>query len=97
MEQELEEQKNEQSYLKIRAGLADARAQSVKVKLETKVDEAEDLEKCIACCEKPRNVLLNPCGHLVLCSDCLKGCKGICPMCNEPYGEAVISKRIFLT
>lgn len=38
---------------------------------------------CITCLENAREVLLSPCGHVCLCSDCVLQV-AICPVCREP-------------
>lgn len=49
---------------------------------------AEHLEEdqlCVVCMEMPRDTVLIPCGHMVLCLDCCKdvrGGNGECPVCR---------------
>ncbi|KAF6261823.1 hypothetical protein COO60DRAFT_725551 [Scenedesmus sp. NREL 46B-D3] len=50
--------------------------------------------KCIVCMERLRDVLLLPCKHLVLCSECVeqlegRGALGCCPYCRQPCVERV--------
>ena len=46
-----------------------------------KLQSLEDYELCIVCVCAPRNVVLVPCGHLVLCSVCCSSLKH-CPVCR---------------
>ncbi|GFR47662.1 hypothetical protein Agub_g9406, partial [Astrephomene gubernaculifera] len=45
---------------------------------------------CVVCMDRPRSVLLLPCGHLVLCGGCVRAVRergGLCPMCREKIGD----------
>jgi len=48
---------------------------------------------CTVCWERLRQIVLIPCGHLVLCEECLEEIMGkpekLCPMCREPIAEAL--------
>jgi hypothetical protein len=51
-------------------------------------------EKCIVCLDAPRDVLLLPCKHLVLCSGCAeqmegRGALGSCPYCRQACVQRV--------
>ena len=46
---------------------------------------------CIACLENPKNVVLQPCGHLSLCKQCEQQMTSkICPRCQLPFDRVVI-------
>ncbi|KAG8295726.1 RNA-binding protein MEX3D-like [Homalodisca vitripennis] len=55
--------------------------------------EVPDPVKCIICMENPREVIMNPCGHVSLCEDCgEKICQSvspICPVCQRPIKEVI--------
>lgn len=41
---------------------------------------------CVVCLERPRDEVLVPCGHMVLCQDCcadIMASTNECPMCRE--------------
>jgi hypothetical protein len=38
-------------------------------------------KKCIGCCENYANVAVDPCGHVVMCKDCMMKCE-CCPICR---------------
>lgn len=46
-------------------------------------------KKCIICCEKERDAVLNPCGHVLCCLECARKIhenrlkKATCPICRE--------------
>jgi hypothetical protein len=51
-------------------------------------------KKCIVCMDAPRDVLLLPCKHLVLCSGCAeqmegRGALGSCPYCRQTCVQRV--------
>lgn len=51
-------------------------------------NEEEDTD-CVVCFERERDVVLLPCGHVVLCQQCMQSHFGIevnppCPMCRTP-------------
>eukprot|EP00882_Tetradesmus_deserticola_P009243 GHRQ01009749.1.p3 GENE.GHRQ01009749.1~~GHRQ01009749.1.p3 ORF type:complete len:108 (+),score=50.52 GHRQ01009749.1:41-325(+) len=51
-------------------------------------DELEDdTHLCVVCMERPRSIVLVPCGHMALCKDCCSTIiteeKKACPMCCQ--------------
>ncbi|KAH3705765.1 hypothetical protein Pelo_19687 [Pelomyxa schiedti] len=48
-------------------------------------------EVCIECEEKPPNVILHPCGHAVLCSECAATMRK-CPQCRAPITQKQIKQ-----
>ncbi|KAH3766612.1 TIR protein [Pelomyxa schiedti] len=44
------------------------------------------VEVCIECDEEPPNVILHPCGHAVLCSECAATVRK-CPQCRAPITQ----------
>ena len=66
---------------------------SVFVELIPRMDPAETvpapcsgIDKCIVCEERPRDIVLTPCGHVAMCSACWDGVTGkhLCPICRSP-------------
>lgn len=51
-------------------------------------EEEEEQKQCIVCMDKPRGVLLVPCGHFSLCKDC-SGRFDACPSCNTHIATKV--------
>lgn len=54
-------------------------------------DEADD-EMCVVCMARAREIVLVPCGHLVLCKVCcdhILANKALCPVCNVDIIEHV--------
>lgn len=50
--------------------------------------------ECAVCLEQCDNlVLLVPCGHRKVCSQCASRCNGRCPICRRPFTEQV--ERIY--
>lgn len=47
--------------------------------------------KCVVCFEGQSEVVLAPCGHLVLCTKCAETLTD-CPMCRKPYNKEQIIK-----
>ena len=57
--------------------------------LPAQTGDKEDCGECIICWEAPANVILQPCGHLCVCSGCIPLLLGLpCPMCR---GEVMTS------
>lgn len=47
-------------------------------------------KECLICCEKMKDTLIAPCGHLIVCWDCgqiLKSTKQECPVCRKEIGD----------
>lgn len=60
-----------------------------KVEQHKPSDKSEESEQrnqikveCLICFDQPRNIVLIPCGHICVCSNCSGDLK-ICPMCRE--------------
>jgi chemotaxis protein histidine kinase CheA len=51
-------------------------------------------KKCIVCMDRPRDVLLLPCKHLVLCSGCAEQMEGRGALDSCPYCRQACSKRV---
>ena len=45
--------------------------------------------ECRICFDRPVDVLLLPCKHLVMCSSCAAMSKKTCPMCRERISETL--------
>lgn len=48
----------------------------------TNEEQAFENLLCKACLEKKCNIVLQPCGHVVICSDCINRCCAKCPVCR---------------
>ena len=40
---------------------------------------------CVICLDKPKNILLLPCKHLIGCLDCVNQLKGVCPIDRKEF------------
>ena len=45
--------------------------------------EEDSSDKCVFCFDKVLNVALNPCGHVIACTDCEKKLPKNCPICRN--------------
>eukprot|EP01084_Bolivina_argentea_P177457 306867_1 len=53
---------------------------------KTRVRLIEHKFNCIVCLDKPKNILIEGCNHVVLCDHCEKKLNAkVCPMCQAPY------------
>lgn len=41
-----------------------------------------DVSLCICCMERPKNIVFQPCNHLLCCEECSARIKSKCPTCN---------------
>lgn len=76
------------------AGLSDE-CQRLRVALEAekgKKEEVEGLLRCIICVARPRNVLVEPCLHFYVCSQCSQGLSQ-CPICRSKITSRIEVKR----
>jgi hypothetical protein len=55
----------------------------------TNTELQRELEKydCVVCMDKQKDIILEPCGHLVYCNDCYNNCYNTysnleCPICR---------------
>ena len=49
-------------------------------------------DRCVICLEKAQTILVYPCGHKCLCSDCSLGYirnYSVCPICRNTVGDMV--------
>ncbi len=53
---------------------------------QTLLENEADLNKCIICFEEYRNILLEPCNHLVCCESCISKLSN-CPMCQKIFSK----------
>lgn len=61
-----------------------------KQKLEAELKAKEESKMCVICEAHEINIVLIPCGHLVMCSDCLPLLdKKLCPYCRQEFSQAV--------
>ena len=48
--------------------------------------------KCMVCRNKQKNIILQPCSHLVMCKTCVEKSKEKeqnCPLCKQKYTETI--------
>lgn len=58
----------------------------------------EEDPDCVVCFERPRDIVLLPCGHVVLCERCMKEHFGAqveppCPLCRTPISSHMLLKN----
>lgn len=65
--------------------------------LELKHDEIEDdtvnksdEDECKICFNRKSNIAFIPCGHVAVCSQCVFGIGGICPICRGEIREKIV-------
>ncbi len=52
----------------------------------TKTKDPERNDLCVICMEKPRDLLIKPCNHFILCGDCGDNKSKVikdCPICRQ--------------
>jgi hypothetical protein len=49
---------------------------------QRKLQEATDERLCAVCLTETKNVVLQPCNHLVMCTACFAKCNDFCPQCR---------------
>merc|ERR1712224_146964 len=58
---------------------------------EHKFKKRDDEQLCVACLSERKNVVLQPCHHLALCTGCFAKCNSTCPQCRSAVqGHLVI-------
>ena len=50
---------------------------------ETEHTKLVNVYRCVVCMESPKNIILQPCFHYSLCSECLHKVD-TCPICRDP-------------
>ncbi len=55
---------------------------------DLKVFEDTTSDECAICMSNPKSVIVNPCGHYYMCSDCGKAVKA-CPICRGTIASLV--------
>lgn len=61
--------------------------------------EIRDAKHCIVCYDAPRNTMLRPCRHELMCSECsekARAKKNVCPLCQTEI-EEVLKNEAFGT
>ncbi|TNJ29577.1 RING finger domain-containing protein [Giardia muris] len=70
---------------------------SLRRTLNQKTEEAKAITTCVICLMNPKDTLLQPCGHLCVCSTCAgRIMNQTCPFCRTPI-ERVIKAYISKT
>jgi hypothetical protein len=65
----------------------------VQNKKMSKINETKELNVCIICMEKQRNVMFIPCYHLITCEDCGNNkVKDSCPECMKKIDQKTLIK-----
>lgn len=58
---------------------------------QRKLQAATDERLCAVCLTETKNVVLQPCNHLVMCAACFGKCNDVCPQCRgEVRGHLVV-------
>lgn len=57
-----------------------------------KMRSSAEAAKCVVCLERPRVVVMKPCMHLVVCSECIVQLDSHCPLCR---GESTSADIVF--
>ena len=57
------------------------------------VDAADQGRLCVVCWDNDREVLLRPCNHYCVCTECCRQLGGKCPMCRRTFTN---SERIYI-
>ncbi len=60
--------------------------------LAADLERERDQNLCVVCLDQRRDVLLRPCNHYCVCSGCLEGLHGCCPICRK---RVTASERLF--
>ncbi len=88
-----EEQQQQQQQPSLRKVLEDIKDK------DRQADDDEGDKQCIVCCDRKKNVALNPCGHVVTCGECAIGLlKGYgaetltCPICSAEIRQAAFAR-----
>ena len=61
-----------------------AAERGLRQRLEVRVRDLEDSRLCVICLDRPRQVALQPCSHLVACETCSPRLTR-CPICQEVF------------
>jgi len=69
-----------------------------KVKIEIANQQREQqrgdsIFSCVVCVDRPKNILLLPCNHLGVCSECVHTIDGVCPICKQKFQDKL---KVFL-
>ncbi|TNJ27071.1 Ankyrin repeat protein 2 [Giardia muris] len=63
---------------------------SLRRTLNQKTEEAKAITTCVICLTNPKDTLLQPCGHLCVCSNCAERIMNqTCPFCRIPIESTV--------
>ncbi len=87
-----EEQQQQQQQPSLREVLEDIKAK------DRQADDDEGDKQCIVCCDRKKNVALNPCGHVLLCGECAigllknRGTELTCPICSAEIKQAAFAR-----
>jgi len=67
--------------VKLAASLGES-LQRVQAEQLRKFEALKDMQLCAICLSEPKNVVLQPCSHLTMCTRCFSQCNRICPQCR---------------
>lgn len=57
--------------------------------IQKEKDDEETLRQCVVCMDAPRDILLSPCHHLVVCTNCVENLGTECPMCRKRIRKTI--------
>ncbi len=73
--------------------ISDDEVKALKKDLQTKLQIIEstlhERRKCVICCERDKSVVLLPCKHQSLCSECSEKVSE-CPLCKKPIQDRIL-------
>mmetsp|Transcript_105361 Transcript_105361/g.187322 ORF Transcript_105361/g.187322 Transcript_105361/m.187322 type:complete len:349 (-) Transcript_105361:82-1128(-) len=83
-------QTSPQELLKLASTLGES-MQRVQAEQLRQFEALKDMQLCVVCLSEPKNVVLQPCSHLTMCTKCFSQCSRTCPQCRAPVeGHLVI-------
>jgi len=56
---------------------------------QRKVEQLSDEHLCVLCLTDRKNIVLQPCNHLLMCAKCVSKCRGICPQCRATVSSHI--------
>lgn len=84
---EVNQLRQESSSLLKEMQLEEDKFKAESAKMADRLEEKDNEEQCVACLDRPRCVILKPCGHMCLCEECFEKVftsTRKCPLDNIP-------------
>ena len=57
--------------------------------LKETLEKYEEQNLCKICMDKEKCILFQPCGHLIICENCIPSLEKKCPLCRQPIKKFV--------